>query len=387
MIFLVGMTTQGRPSIQGFSAKDRLTRSGPGSHVLGAYPAHHCDMAAPLGADGIRRTISVVIPVRDEAPNLTSLVDQLRQALDGRVYEVLFVDDRSEDGSVDILAGLAADDSRIRIVRLRARAGKAAALSAGFREARGDVIATIDGDLQDDPADLPGMITRLDEGYDLVSGWKLPRRDPFRRRLASKVFNWFVRRASGLGLHDVNCGLKVYTSECVAGVVDDCVGDMHRYLPVLAHARGFRVGEVIVNHRPRSHGKSRYGMERYARGALDLVTTLLIARFANRPMHLLGGVGLKALFLSAAAFAWYGAEHLWSAQPANGAPAMIGLVLLFLGIQALLTGLVAEAIVHRHRWPIAYTTILTLPNTQQTRPPSSLVLLPSHAPEAERSEV
>lgn len=344
-------------------------------------------MAAPIEeADGSRRTVSVIVPVRDEAPNLTTLVEQVRHALAGRLYEILFVDDRSQDETVDVLARLAANDSRLRIVRLRAQSGKAAALSAGFREARGDVIATIDGDLQDDPADLPGMIARLDEGYDLVSGWKVPRRDPLRRRLASKVFNWFVRRASGLGIHDVNCGIKVYTSECVAGVVNDCVGDMHRFLPVFAHSRGFRVGEIIVNHRARVHGKSRYGMERYARGALDLVTTLLIARFANRPMHLLGGLGLKALILSGGAFAWHGAAHLWFGST-SGTLAAIGTVLLILGAQAILTGLVAEALVHRHRWPIAYTTILALPNTQAVPRPSSLVLLPTRAEEPEPSEV
>lgn len=345
-------------------------------------------MSAPLEeVEAPRRTVSVIVPVRDEAPNVTALVDQLRHALVGRLYEILFVDDRSQDETVDILARLAANDSRIRIVRLRAQSGKASALSAGFREARGDVIATIDGDLQDDPADLPGMISRLDEGYDLVSGWKVPRRDPFRRRLASKVFNWFVRRVSGLGIHDVNCGIKVYTSECIAGVVNDCVGDMHRFLPVFAHSRGFRVGEVIVNHRARVHGKSRYGIERYARGALDLVTTLLIARFANRPMHLLGGLGLKAVLLAGAAFAWYGADHVWFGSSASRMPAVIGAVLLILGTQAILTGLVAEALVHRHQWPIAYTTILALPNTQAAPRPSSLVLLPTRAPEPEPSEV
>ena len=345
-------------------------------------------MTAPLAEpDTSQRTISVVVPVRDEAPNLAMLVDQIRRALDGRVFEILFVDDRSEDASVDILARIAANDSRVRIVRLRARSGKAAALAAGFREARGDVIATMDGDLQDDAADLPGMIARIGEGFDLVNGWKMPRRDPLRRRVASKIFNWTVRRASGLGLHDVNCGLKVYTSECVASVVDDCVGDMHRFLPVFAHCRGFRVGEVIVNHRPRAHGKSRYGIERYARGALDLVTTLVIARFAQRPMHLLGGVALKAMFLATAAFAWYGAERVWFAPSASGMPAVVGVVLLLIGVQALLTGLVAEAIVHRHRWPIAYSTIIALPTAQPARPPSSLSLVPDRAAEVELSEV
>lgn len=345
-------------------------------------------MTAPLaGPDTGQRTVSVVVPVLDEAPNLAMLVDQIRRALDDRVFEVLFVDDRSEDASVDILARIAANDSRVRIVRLRARSGKAAALAAGFREARGDVIATMDGDLQDDAADLPGMIARIGDGLDLVNGWKMPRRDPLRRRVASKIFNWTVRRLSGLRLHDVNCGLKVYTSECVAAVVDDCVGDMHRFLPVFAHSRGFRVGEVIVNHRPRAHGRSRYGIERYARGALDLITTLVIARYAQRPMHLLGGLGLKSLFLSAAAFAWYGVERTWFAPAASGTPAVIGVVLLLIGVQALLTGLVAESIVHRHRWSIAYTTILALPDAHPARPPSTLVLVPESAPEVELSEV
>lgn len=322
-------------------------------------------MPAPSNGNAARvdgRTISVVIPVHNEAPNLVALIGEFAVALAGWRYELLFVDDHSTDRSVDLLSSLAAHDDRIRILRLSVRSGKSAALAAGFREARGDIIATMDGDRQDDPGNLVGMIAHLDGGYDVVSGWKVPRKDPLRRRAASKLFNWAVRRMSGLGLHDVNCGMKVYTAAAVTGIVEDCVGDMHRFLPVFAHARGFRVGEIQISHRPREHGRSRYGAMRYLHGVLDLWVALVVARFSQRPMHVLGGAGVFVGGVGALALTWYAV-----ADAAGRMLPLAGTALILLGAQFVLAGILAETVVHRHRWPIAYSTVVTLPADDEPR--------------------
>ena len=177
-------------------------------------------------------------------------------------------------------------------MRLRRNFGKAAALAAGFAEARGEIVVTIDGDGQDDPAEIPRLLAKLDEGFDLVSGWKTRRRDPFSRRVLSRIFNAVTGRISGLRLHDMNCGLKAYRAEVVRDV--NLYGELHRFLPVLAHYEGYRIAELPVNHRPREHGRSRYGLERYLRGFLDLLTVSFMGRYQHRPLHLFGGLGLAA---------------------------------------------------------------------------------------------
>ncbi|MET1010225.1 MAG: glycosyltransferase family 2 protein, partial [Gaiellaceae bacterium] len=216
--------------------------------------------------------ISVVVPVHDEDRSVELLYDELASALDplGRPWEAVYVDDGSTDGSFAALTRLHDRAPNVRVVRLRRNFGKSAALAAGFRHAEGSVVVTIDADLQDDPAEIPRLLAKLDEGFDLVSGWKAQRRDPWPRRLVSKVFNFVVGRASGLKLHDMNCGLKAYRAEVVRSL--RIYGELHRFLPVLAHDRGFRVAELPVNHRPREHGRSRYGVERYMRGFLDFLT-------------------------------------------------------------------------------------------------------------------
>src|SRR6185503_13225050 len=196
----------------------------------------------------------------------------------------------SRDGTHTALVRLHASAPNIRVVRLRRNVGKAAALDAGFREVEGDVVVTIDGDLQDDPAEIPRLLAKLDEGFDLVTGWKARRNDPFVRRALSRVFNTVTGWLSGVRLHDMNCGLKAFRVEVAREL--DLYGELHRFVPVLAHDLGFRVTELPVNHRPREHGRSRYGMERYVRGFLDLLTVTFMGRYRHRPLHLFGGVGL-----------------------------------------------------------------------------------------------
>src|SRR5215210_3191587 len=241
---------------------------------------------------GSAAVISIVVPVHNEERTVALLYEELEAALQplAEPWEAVFVDDGSSDGSFAALTRLHSGEDNVRVIRLRRNFGKAAALAAGFAHAEGDVVVTIDADLQDDPAEIPRLLAKLDEGYDLVSGWKTRRRDPLTRRIPSKIFNWVTGRVSGLRLHDMNCGLKAYRADVVHDL--RIYGELHRFLPVLAHERGYRVAELPVNHRPRNHGRSRYGMERYLRGFLDLLSVSFLGRYGHRPLHLFGGLGL-----------------------------------------------------------------------------------------------
>ena len=206
--------------------------------------------------------------------------------------EFIFVDDGSRDGSWAVLTELAERDPRVGAIRFRRNFGKAAALTAGFQAARGDLVFTLDGDLQDDPAEIPRFLAELEQGYDVISGWKKTRHDPWHKVYPSRVFNWMVSRLTGCRLHDHNCGFKLYRREVLREV--GIYGELHRFIPVLAHARGFRVGEVVVRHRRRRHGASKYGFSRLLKGFLDLLTVRFLTRFSQRPLHVLGGIGLVA---------------------------------------------------------------------------------------------
>jgi len=292
--------------------------------------------------------ISVVIPVHDEERSVGPLLDELAATLDhlGEEWEVLFVDDGSTDGTFAALGRLHDERTNVRIVRLRRNFGKAAALQAGFREAAGDVIVTIDGDGQDDPAEIPRLLAKLDEGFDLVSGWKAKRRDPLSRRLPSKLFNAVTSRMSGLRLHDMNCGFKAYRAEVVRGL--RIYGELHRYIPVLAHYRGFRVAELPVNHRPREHGRSRYGMERYVRGFLDLLTVTFMGRYRHRPLHLFGGLGLLFGLIGSIVLVYLAVVKLTGHAIGQRPLLTLGVLLVVVGMQLLSLGLISELITSHH---------------------------------------
>ena len=292
--------------------------------------------------------ISVVVPVYNEAPSLPQLVEELSAALDdlGEEWEVVVVDDGSTDDTFTTLTRLNAEHPSVRAVRLRRNSGKAAALDVGFAEAEGDVVVTIDGDGQDDPAEMRQLLAKLDEGYDLVAGWKTTRRDPLMRRLVSRIFNAVTGRVSGVRLHDMNCGLKAMRAEVVADI--RLYGELHRFLPVLAHYRGFRVTEVPVNHRPRRHGRSRYGLERYVRGFLDLVTVTFMGRYRYRPLHLFGGVGLLLGAIGTVTLAYLTVLKL-SGEAIGHRPLLtLGVLLVVVGIQFLSLGLLSELITSHH---------------------------------------
>lgn len=232
--------------------------------------------------------ISVVIPVRNEEGTVEELARRLQEALPAE-HEILFVDDGSSDSTWSRLEQLHEPD-RVRLVKLRAPSGKSAALMAGFARTRAPIVFTMDGDLQDDPDEIPRFLAKMEEGYDLVSGWKRVRRDPWHKVLPSRVFNAVMRRATGLRLHDMNCGFKCYRGELARSLL--IYGDQHRFIPVFAVHRGFRVAEVEVRHHPRRHGRSKYGVSRLAKGFLDLGTVLLRTRYRGRPAHFFGGVAL-----------------------------------------------------------------------------------------------
>jgi dolichol-phosphate mannosyltransferase len=292
--------------------------------------------------------ISVVVPVRNEEETLGFLYEELLAALEplDRPWEAIFVDDGSTDGSFAALTRLHAGRPNVRVVRLRRNFGKAAALSAGFEQAHGDVVVTIDGDLQDDPAEIPRLLAKLDEGFDLVSGWKARRRDPWTRRALSRIFNASTSILSGIRLHDMNSGLKAYRGEVARGL--RLYGELHRFVPVLAHYQGYRVAELPVNHRPRGHGRSRYGLERYLRGFLDLLTVSFMGRYRHRPLHLFGGLGLLLGLAGFAVLVYLTALKLGGSAIGHRPLLILGVLLVVVGLQFFSLGLISELITSLH---------------------------------------
>ena len=297
------------------------------------------DVSSQLPVD-----LSVIVPLCNEEENLQPLHREITEVLlkIGRSYEIIFVNDGSSDASAGILEELAELDPRVIVVHLRRNFGKAMALSVGFKEARGNIIITMDGDLQDNPIEIPKFIEEIESGYDLVSGWKFKRLDPLSKTLPSKLFNKVVSLATGLKIHDFNCGFKAYSRKVLENL--RIYGELHRFIPALAHGEGFRVTEIPVDHRPRVHGKSKYGFERYVRGMLDLLTVLFITRYTRKPLHFFGSVGLVFMFLGFVINTYL--AILWFMGHAIGTRPLLslGVLLMVMGVQFVSTGLVGEMI-------------------------------------------
>lgn len=301
--------------------------------------------------------LSLVIPVLNEAESLRELFQQVTAVAQqqGWSIEVVFVDDGSRDASWSIIQELAkqpTDAVTVHGIRFRRNFGKAAALTAGMRQATAPLVMTMDADLQDDPAEIPRFIALLEAGHDVVNGWKERRLDPWHKVYPSRVFNWLVSRLTGLTLHDHNCGIKLLRAEVCREL--RLYGEMHRFIPVLAHARGFRVTELAVHHRARIHGSSKYGWRRFQRGFLDLLTVAFLTGFGRRPQHLLGAAGLAAFGLGTVgllylAGSWLAMNllHLWEPVPIGNRPLLAySIAATLLGAQAISLGLLAELIVH-----------------------------------------
>lgn len=289
--------------------------------------------------------LTVVIPLYNEAESLPELSDQLKEVLDqsGLRYELLFVDDGSTDNSFKVLQSIHEQDLRVKVIRFRRNFGKSAALSAGFQAANGNIVVTMDADLQDDPSEIPRLIEKLRDGYDLISGWKKKRHDPISKTIPSRFFNFVTSTVTGIKLHDFNCGLKAYRKELVKEL--KIYGELHRYIPVLAHWAGYRVGEITVRHRPRKYGKTKFGIGRFWRGFLDLLTILFTTRYIRRPLHLFGVWGLISFLIGLAIEIHLSIEWLQGKTALSNRPLfLVGILLIIVGIQFVSIGLLGEMI-------------------------------------------
>lgn len=299
-------------------------------------------------------SLTFLIPARNEEGNIGELIRRLDPVLAGigLPFEIIFIDDGSSDNTWGVIRELRAGDERIRGIRHRRNFGKAQALANGFAVASGDVIVTMDADLQDDPDELPNFLAKLDEGYDLVSGWKQRRKDPLGKTFPSKIFNRTVRAASGVPLHDFNCGYKAYRREVTRSI--RLYGELHRFTPVLAHAQGFRIGEIPVKHHARTWGQSKYGWSRLVKGFLDLLTVVFLTQYRQRPMHLFGLPGLLALGLGIVIGLWLSADKLFTGAQIGTRPLLLLAVLLVvLGAQFFGLGLLGEYLAHSSAAPQA----------------------------------
>src|SRR3954467_5742368 len=306
------------------------------------------DASAHAEAAPRARVLSVVVPLLNEEATLEQLYRELEAALAaaGLDWEVVFVDDGSTDASYVELVRLHEMHLNVRVVRLRRNFGKAAALAAGIEVAAGEIVVTMDADLQDDPAEIPNLLAKLDEGFDVVSGWKCDRQDPFVRRFVSRIYNTATRLATGVKLHDMNCGLKAYRAEVFDHV--RLYGERHRFVPGPAHPLGLSVAELPVNHRPRTNGHSRFGIERYLRAPFDLLTIVFMGRYRHRPLHLFGGVGLIASIAGGAILGYLTIVKVGGSAIGGRPLLLLGVLLVVVGIQFLSLGLIGEMLTSHH---------------------------------------
>ncbi len=290
--------------------------------------------------------ISIVIPVYNEEHNLPLLVEKIQNILHKiqTKYEIILINDGSTDNSKNEIIKLADNNKQIKHMHFNKNFGKAVALNKGFQIAMGELIITMDADLQDKPEEIPVLINKINEGYDLVSGWKINRKDKLEKKLPSKIFNYVIGTVTGLKIHDYNCGFKIYRKELTENI--NLYGEMHRYIPALAYWKGYRVGEVPVKHNYRKYGKSKYGMERYMHGLFDFMTVYFLIKYMSKPMHFFGKIGLFCsisgfLILSYLTIIWFFGERI-----GNRPLLSLGILLFILGIQFISTGLISELIIY-----------------------------------------
>lgn len=293
--------------------------------------------------------LSIVVPLLDEADSLRELASQIRTVCEREdfSFEVWMIDDGSTDGSWSVIQSVHEEDPRFGGLRFRRNYGKSAALARGFQQASGRYVITMDADLQDDPAEIPKLVVRLDEGYDLVSGWKKDRRDPVTKRVPSRFFNAVTRAISGIPIHDFNCGLKAYRGEVVKSV--NVYGELHRYIPLLAKWEGYdRISEMVVRHRPRRFGVTKFGLDRFIKGFLDLISVVFLTRFAARPMHFFGTFGTLAFLAGFLVSLWISIDKIVLGNPIGDRPLLLlGALMIVVGAQMFTTGLLGEMIIRR----------------------------------------
>src|SRR5450432_684112 len=301
--------------------------------------------------------VSFVIPFMNEEATLDELYNRIADAVTptlgpGESFEVILIDDGSSDGSVATAERLVKAHPQVSLLELQGNFGKSAALAAGFTRARGRIVFTLDADLQDDPKEIPRFLAKLEEGFDLVSGYKQKRNDPISKVVPSRVFNWLVRTVTGVKLHDVNCGFKAYRDTVLKNV--RLYGELHRFIPVLAHWKRFRIGEIPVEHHARKFGYSKFGGGRFFRGLMDLLTVVFLLRYGRRPAHFFGAVGSLTLALGLGIFGYLSVIWLQGQSIGHRPLLILAVLLIVVGVQILATGLIAELIVHLARTELPY---------------------------------
>lgn len=301
----------------------------------------------------MKNKLSFVIPIFNEAESLPELYwqlyDILSSVLKHHSYEIIFINDGSTDNSVEVLKGLSKQNESIRIISLRKNCGKAVALNKGFEAAKGEIVITLDGDLQDGPENIPEMLKKIAEGYDLVVGWKKKRHDSLGKTLPSKAFNFFVGWLSGLPLHDFNSGFKAMKNQVVKELY--LYGELHRFIPVLVSQRGFKIIEIPVTHHPRKYGNSKYGWSRLFKGLFDFLTVMFLGSFGDRPLHLFGILGSVSISIGLIFGAYLSLLHFQGISIGRRPLLILSVLLIIAGLQILLSGLVAEMIVRRSKTP------------------------------------
>ncbi len=290
--------------------------------------------------------LSIIVPVLDEEENLIPLVEEIKSTLENTAYEIIFIDDGSSDNSLEVMMGLKESEGNVRVIKHRRNFGKAVALKTGFAAASGKISITMDGDLQDNPAEIPRFIEEIENGNDIVCGWRAKRRDNILKRWPSKLYNRLVRMMCGIKIHDMNCGFKAYDTDLAKSL--NLYGDMHRYTPVLGKMNGATITEIAINHRPRLHGKSKYGTKRLARGFFDLITISFLMAFLERPMHLFGKVGgfLSTVGLAVCSYLVV-IKYAYDEGIGDRPLLSLGVLLIIIGVQFFLLGLLGETITYR----------------------------------------
>lgn len=294
--------------------------------------------------------ISIVIPVKNEEKTLTKLYQQIIAVLGPlqKSFEIIFIDDGSTDSSFEILKSLSLKDNRVQIIKFRRNFGKSAALMAGFRKAQGEIVFTMDADLQDDPTEIPSFLAKIKEGYDLVSGWKAKRYDPVFSVFCSRIFNWVSSKLTGVTIHDTVCGFKTYKKEVLQHL--NLYGELYRFIPALAAQKGFKTAEIKVKHHPREFGKSKYGIEKFLKGFLDLITIVFLTGYLKRPGHFFGGIGIISLAIGFIINFYIAYLRITTGSIQWRYPLLfLGVLLMIVGIQFISTGLLAEMFIYFNR--------------------------------------
>ncbi|MGI6680549.1 MAG: glycosyltransferase family 2 protein [Bdellovibrionota bacterium] len=307
----------------------------------------------------MNRKISIIVPAYNEEASIEELHDKLLASFNvmkekGQVlnYEIWFINDGSKDGTESKILSLIEKDKNVHLISFRKNFGKSPALDAGFRHAVGDIVFTLDADLQDEPSEMTRFVEKIDEGFDLVVGWKFNRLDPMEKKLPSKLFNYVTKKLSGVNLHDFDCGFKCFRKEVIESL--DLYGELHRYIPVLAHREGFKITEITVEHKTRKHGKSKYGFERYLRGLFDSLTTTFLLRYNDRPMYLFGKLGILFSSIGFLICAYLTGVWCFTEQSIGNRPALLlGVLCLIMGLQFIATGFICNLLVdisHRENY-------------------------------------